>query len=103
MVQIQHTKGGSSTRLPPIANMTGRPSTIAGNHVSGRGKMSAPTSISKSSAAGSRHAMSDRTNGHAKNLNDHTLEKVMQSFIPLTFFDVYITMEHKQYHLKSAL
>ena len=89
MVQIQHTKGGPSGRLPPIANMTGRPSTIAGNHVSGRGKMGAPTSINKSSVAASRHAMSDRTNGHVKNLNDPAFEKVMQSFITLPY-SVYI-------------
>ena len=89
MVQIQRTKGGSSTMLPPIANMTGRPSTIAGNYVSGRAKMSAPASINKSAVASSRHAMSDRTNGHTKALNDPTLEKVMQSCIKLTLFGIY--------------
>jgi hypothetical protein len=75
--------------LPPIANMTGRPSTIAGNHVSGRAKMSAPASINKSAVASSRHAMSDRTNGHTKALNDPTLEKVIQSCIKLTLFGIY--------------
>ena len=87
MVQIQRSKGGPATRLPPIANMTGRPSTIAGNYVGGRAKMNAPTSIHKAAIVSSRNAMSDRTNGYAKNLNDPTIDKVMPSCITITLFD----------------
>ena len=85
MVQINHTKVGSSTRFPHIANITGRPSIIAGNLANGRAKFNAPISINKPSVTSSRHAMSDRTNGHAKTSNDLTLEKVMQSCIYVQF------------------
>ena len=78
MVQISHAKGSSSTRFPHIANMTGRASTIGGNHQNGRAKINTAT-VTKSSLSSSRNAMSDRTNGHATTLNDPTFQKVMQS------------------------
>ena len=78
MVQINHAKGSSSTRFPHIANMTGRPSTIAGNHQNGRAKINTAT-ITKSSVASSRNAMSDRTNGHATPSNDPAFQKVIHS------------------------
>ena len=83
MMHIPTSKAGPTSRLPPIANMTGRPSTIAGNYATARamrpplGRTGAANGNNKpTTGVPSRSAMLDRTNNQTKSSDNSANEKV---------------------------